>query len=199
MVPCEEKMFEILGNDKISNIERRLCPDMETIKDVLRVKNSYIDKNERVSFSIQAVACDPNLETCASTDDLDEFFNEVYFTTYVLSEKIAFGDSSNIGKRPVQSVDQFHSQFVLNQNEYRDNNNYIVFNKVTTHDDKWALSKQTQYTFLSFKQMPFWTSALYLKDEMISTDGGSTEINTKDNLMLGLYFFVDDYRIEHTR
>ena len=87
----------------------------------------------------------------------------------------------------------------MNQNEYRDNNNYIVFNKVTTHDDKWALSKQTEYAFLSFKQMPFWTSALYLKDEMVSTDGGATEINTKDNLMLGLYFFVDDYRIEHTR
>ena len=86
MVPCEEKMFEVLGDDKISNIKRRLCPDMETIKDVLRVKNSYTDKNERVSFSIQAVACDPNVETCASTDDLDEFFNEVYFTTYVLTE-----------------------------------------------------------------------------------------------------------------
>ena len=47
--------------------------------------------------------------------------------------------------------------------------------------------------------MPFWNSDLYLKDEMISTDGGQTEFNTKDNLMLGLYFFVDDYRVEHTR
>ena len=62
MVPCEKEMFKALGLEEISDekIKRRICPDMNSIKNILRVKNSYTDKNERVSFSIQAVACDPD-------------------------------------------------------------------------------------------------------------------------------------------
>ena len=61
MMPCDKEMYKSLGEDIISEdkINMRICPDLETIKEVLRVKNSYTDKNERVSFSIQAVACDP--------------------------------------------------------------------------------------------------------------------------------------------
>ena len=88
MVLCIPEMFKALGEgDELSeaDLNMRLCPDMDTIKDLLRVKNSYSDKNERVSFSIQAVACDQNEdENCASTPDREEFFNEVYFTVYIL-------------------------------------------------------------------------------------------------------------------
>ena len=73
--------------------------------------------------------------------------------------------------------DQFHSQFVLNPTEYRDNNNYIQFNKVTTFDDKWSLgTEKKEFGFLNFKQGPFWTSKAYHKDETVSLDGGQTEV-----------------------
>ena len=88
LVLCTPEIFEAYGEgDKLSEAElnMRLCPDMDTIKDLLRVKNSYSDKNERVSFSIQAVACDQSVDkNCASTPDREEFFNEVYFTVYIL-------------------------------------------------------------------------------------------------------------------
>ena len=143
MVLCTPEMFEALGegdNLSVEKLNKRLCPDMDTIKEVLRVKNSYSDKDERVSFSLQAVACDQSLDTCASTADIEEFFKEVYFTTYILKENIAFGDNSNIMKRPVSVTDQFHSQFALKPDEYRDCNTYIKFNKVITNDDIWAMT-----------------------------------------------------------
>ena len=65
MVLCTPEMFEIMGEgEKYSeaDLKTRLCPDIDTIEDVLRVKNSYSDKNERVSFSIQAVVCDENID-----------------------------------------------------------------------------------------------------------------------------------------
>ena len=134
MVQCDKEMFKALGEEVISDetLKRRLCPDMNSIKDFLRVKNSYNDKDERVSFSMQAVSCDSDVEECADPASIDQFFEDIYFTLYVLLENIAFGDNSSIGKRPVAVHDQFHSQFVLNPNQYRDNNNYIQFNKVTT-------------------------------------------------------------------
>ena len=67
MVQCDKEMFKALGEEEISYdiLKRRLCPDMKSIKEILRVKNSYTDKNERVSFSMQAVSCDRDIEDCA--------------------------------------------------------------------------------------------------------------------------------------
>ena len=55
MVLCTPEMFKDLGegdNNSEEKLNMRLCPDMDTIKDVLRVKNSYTDKDERISFSL---------------------------------------------------------------------------------------------------------------------------------------------------
>lgn len=173
---------------------------MKTIKNKLRVKNSYTDQDERVSFSIQAVACDNETETCADPGAVEKFFEDVYFTAYILKENIAFGEKSNIGKRPVSVNDQFHSQFMLNPGQYRDCNNFVEFNKVTTSDNKWSLlSKKQEFGFLNFKQLPYWTSKAFKEKELVSTDGGKTEIETNDSLLLGIYFFVDDYRVESSR
>ena len=73
MVLCEKEMFEALGLEYVpeDKTKRRICPDMNSIKDILRVKNSYTDKDERVSFSMQAVACDRANEDCADSGSID--------------------------------------------------------------------------------------------------------------------------------
>ena len=107
MVQCDKEMFKALGEEEISDeiLKRRLCPDMNSIQDILRVKNKYTDKDERVSFSMQAVSCDRDIEDCADPDSIEKFFEDIYFTLYILKENIAFGDISNIGKRPVSVND----------------------------------------------------------------------------------------------
>ena len=77
-------------------------------------------------------------------------------------------------KRPVSVTDQFHSQFALKPDEYKDCNNYIKFNKVITNDDKWARSGKQKFVFLNFFNTPFWTSSVYLEEKIVSTDGGLT-------------------------
>tara|TARA_B110000285_G_C14934631_1_gene518970 strand:+ start:147 stop:434 length:288 start_codon:yes stop_codon:yes gene_type:complete len=90
-------------------INKRLCPDIEKLKDQLRVKNSYSNKEERISFSIQAVNCDNSTEDCQEFSIIEKFFDNMFFTVYVLEENIEFGDVANIGKKPLSTTDTFHS------------------------------------------------------------------------------------------
>lgn len=89
---------------------------MNKIKEELRVKNSYSNTEERISFSVQAVNCDNSTEDCQDFEIIEKFFDNTFFTAYILEGMIEFGDVSNIGKKPVSTVDHFHSQFTLNQN-----------------------------------------------------------------------------------
>lgn len=40
------------------NIKNRLCPDYDTIKDFIKIKNGYANVTERWSFSIEIRICD---------------------------------------------------------------------------------------------------------------------------------------------
>ena len=112
LVTCTEEMFSTLPEElKVKSVvESRLCPDMESIKDQLVIKNGYSNKKERISFSIQAVLCNAEAgETCAPDEDIDTLLESIYFTMYVLEESIAFGQIENIGSRPISVDDTFHS------------------------------------------------------------------------------------------
>jgi hypothetical protein len=75
---------------------------MDLLKEELRVKNSFSNKKERVSFSIQAVNCDQEKDSsCETKENISELFNSIYFTAYILEENIEFGDVDSIGKRPI--------------------------------------------------------------------------------------------------
>lgn len=172
---------------------------MDLLKDSLRAKNSYSDKELRISFSVQAVNCDQDKDSsCESEENINAFFKSLYFTAYTLVESIEFGDVDSIGERPVKAQDKFHSQFVLDRAVYRDNNNFIQFNDVYTHDSLYSM-KQDQYAFLDLIASQFWQSSTYNKEETVSIDGGLTTIDTSDDLIFGMYFFVNDYRNEHWR
>ena len=110
----------------MSNLEKRLCPDLDSIKDLLRVKNAYSNRDERVSFSIQAVVCnDATDSTCASSVNIDGLLGSVHFTTHVLHENLVFGEPENIGSKPTSIKDSFHSQFSLDRQRYVDYSNFI--------------------------------------------------------------------------
>ena len=40
-----------------NNIENRLCPDFESLGDLLKIKNGYSNETERVSFSTEIRLC----------------------------------------------------------------------------------------------------------------------------------------------
>ena len=56
MIPCTVEMFNQNNHfpDETSQyyIGRKICPDMEHIKEFWKLKNGYSNQNERVSFNI---------------------------------------------------------------------------------------------------------------------------------------------------
>ena len=71
---------------------------------------------------------------------------------------------------------------------------------MSTFDDKWAMTEsKKEHGFLNFKQLPSWTSQVWRVNEIVSIVGGEADKPTTDNIILGAYFFVDDYRVEHSR
>ena len=83
-------------------MEKRICVDTEEIKDYLKVRNSYSNKQDRGSFSITAVLCeDPDAGCTDDQQNIKDLLNNIMFNLYVYEEEISFGDTQNIGKRPV--------------------------------------------------------------------------------------------------
>ena len=42
---------------EMENLQLRLCPSMDVMKDYIQIKNSYTNQTERVSFSIEISKC----------------------------------------------------------------------------------------------------------------------------------------------
>lgn len=73
---------------------------------------------------------------------------------YVVEDNVDFNE---VGKDPFHTVDKFHSQFKLDRDGYRDNNNFIKLNKATTSTSRNPLSSRTKdYYFLNLEVGPVW-------------------------------------------
>ena len=59
---------------------------------------------------------------------------------------------------PVSMVEEFHSQFKLKTNGFRDNNNFLVYNKVETMDSRLLNLVSTKYKFVDMESKPAWTA-----------------------------------------
>lgn len=57
------------------------------------------------------------------------------FSLFMMHGKISFG--SEIHESPIVTQDVFHSQFQLDLNKYRDNNNMLRINSVWTKDARF--------------------------------------------------------------
>ena len=103
-----------------------MCPATENIPDFYRIKNSYSNVTERLSFNLEIITCNIDVHNdCATDEDISEFSDKIILTQYFLQETINYRDSNNYGKKPTRVESIFYSQFSLNYNGYRDNNNYI--------------------------------------------------------------------------
>lgn len=178
MVPCTEEHFR-LNNffpDETSSknyFSKRICPDIEAMKDFWILRNGYTNMTERQSFNMQVALCNQtNDASCRDPADISFLLDKLFFTIYVVEDNVQFGD---IGKNPFMTVNKFHSQFALNIEEYRDNNNFIKVNKATSSDTRNPLkSKNKDYYFLNSVLGPVWVSKTWKKTENITEDGGKT-------------------------
>lgn len=60
MVHCKKEMFKNYEPEEAELVvmEKRLCFDMDDMKDYISVKHPYIDKRDRYSYAIQGVVCE---------------------------------------------------------------------------------------------------------------------------------------------
>ena len=99
------------------------------------------------------------------------------FTVFYVKEDAVLGNHDYMDVRPVLSQDAFHSQFRLKLNEYRDNNNYFVHNKISTNDNRlWPYRLPNQFQYLSLDKGPEWTAGKY-KIEYKSKEADGTYKN----------------------
>lgn len=55
---------------------QRLCPDIESMREYLKIRNGYSNQNDRGSFSLEIYLCNPNItEGCAKKDDINNLLD----------------------------------------------------------------------------------------------------------------------------
>ena len=84
---------------------------MEKIKEHFEVKNGYINKHERVSFSVEIVKCNDDIheDVQCKNDATPLILEQIYFTLYNLEEMIDFKNPDKLKKRPIRAEVKFHS------------------------------------------------------------------------------------------
>jgi hypothetical protein len=109
MVPCKKEMFKNYEPTdlEVETMEKRLCINMDEVKDYLQVKSPYTDRKERFAFAIHASVCEKaKNDTCAESTEVDKLLENMLFNMYIQEEDVNFGDIHNIGKRPIESQDK---------------------------------------------------------------------------------------------
>lgn len=64
-------------------MKMRLCPDFESIRDVLSVKNDYYNFEDRAMFALQGRRCENYTDSkivCKSTHDISRLLSNLFFT-----------------------------------------------------------------------------------------------------------------------
>jgi len=66
-----------------AHIKDRYCPDMDSIKDILKLKNGYLNNEDRISFSVEIEKCN-SLENpnCKKDAAIQKVLDVLYFTVY---------------------------------------------------------------------------------------------------------------------
>ena len=92
---------------------------------------------------------------------------------------------------------QFHSQFILYYDQYRDNNNFIRHNQFTFTIDRWTLApKQYEAEFLDYTPYPTWVGDTFVWQLNSTRDGGLTWKVEEFNMVFGVYFFLSEDKVE---
>ena len=96
------------GSEVKLNWENLVCPEIDWLGDELQVWNAYSDKENRGSFHVEVMKCSPDLRTdCADEALIAEFLAHVYFTAYLVTERVDFRGAGNLQQRPVVTYIQY--------------------------------------------------------------------------------------------
>ena len=71
-----------------NDIQFLLCPDVDFLKDIMFLQNSFEDKNDRSSFEIAIIRCSNELKNtqCANDDDTKQLLDQLVFNVYFLKK-----------------------------------------------------------------------------------------------------------------
>jgi hypothetical protein len=109
----ESRGYVFKSDDDRKKATFRLCPPFEKL-DFLKIKNEYLNKESRMSFSIEFHLCDPEYRSdCKPNQKVKNMLDHLMFNIYVLSDSVEMGNPENYKESPLVTVDTFHSQFKL--------------------------------------------------------------------------------------
>lgn len=141
------------------------------MKEYLSIKNGYSNQKDRHSFSLEILKC--NGQKCQADPSISKLLDEIYFNIYILDEEVELGNFD----KPLAVVDSFHSQFKLDLDSYRDNNNFLVYNDFIAKDQRFKLWYPPNiFKFFQVDQKPVWQSSKMIQTQNISESGSPFEI-----------------------
>ena len=137
------------------------------------MKNGYSNYDDRVSYSVEIVKCNPEVDKDCKNDALAEkLLSQIFFTLYNIEELVDFKNPEKLKGRPIRTQDSFHSQFQLKVDRYRDNNNFLRLNKVEASDDRINVyGSPNHFQFFDIQINPTWESGNYISTNKVSFDG----------------------------
>ena len=99
--------------------------------------NAYTNTELREYISVNIRVCDNTIDgNCHSEAHIQEFLQNTRFTQFMTSYVAELGNQKTYDQNPIKPNDEFHSQYVLSFDKYRDNNNFLRINKVETKDSR---------------------------------------------------------------
>jgi hypothetical protein len=100
--------------------------------------------------------------------------------------------NDNLLTTPLVSEIEYFSQFALDFDGYRDNNNLLEVHSVKASDNRF-LGTENEYRFFGITPYPPWMSGPYASNSLNSRDGGKTYAREEGNRQLfGAYFFMGE-------
>ena len=95
--------------------------------------------------------------------------------------------------------DEYHSQFAIEFDKYRDNNNFLRYNNVEYKDNRYNfLENEKESQFIDMILGPTWISNALYYDRRITRDGVNF-FYEEQNQLLGTYYFYGVEMLEHSR
>ena len=77
----------------MEDYENRICPDLDSVKDHLRVKNDYSNVDDRDSFQIEIVKCNKSRsKNCRDNAATQKMLDTIFFTFYYIDVNVEFGN-----------------------------------------------------------------------------------------------------------
>lgn len=93
-------------------------------------------------------------------------------------------------------------QFALTINSYTDSNSLINFERIETFDKTFLNSSSSEkFNFLTSTRDSFWVNPVqsYQTTHNVSIDLGKSYKDVSSQIVLGIYFFLNEYEVQHTR